>query len=622
MKFLSKLFYKTQAVIFLFCCSVTSEAVEYRHEQTVNDLSYGLALYDLFQDKKLAAITDLTVAKEKGYVKNRPDDAELLLASLYFDYGLSDEAENIFSQLLDENTSVSVRNRVWYNLARVQYEYNNYVQAEELLSRISEKLTPLREAEKQYMLTNLHIQQQHFEKAEQAASSIKPEHIWSAYSEYNLGISLAADNNVDNAHKWLEQLISRPTDDNELLSLQDSARLVSGLSLLRQNRLDEAIEYFSAIRVSGVLSNKALLATGWAWSRKSDPQKALTYWNTLVDKAQVDDATMEAYLAIAYAFEQLGNKNMAAQYYASAAERFEQYIQAMDEFIVSIKQRDFIDTLTSDVMHQAGSGDITENRMLSYRATPYIQNIVSSKSFQAALRNHKELLEINNTLSQWKKNLPVLELMLVERRRSFKNKRPQVEKASDFKQLKYLQQQANTLAEEVNRIKQSQDDLALANEDEVDYLEQLEEISDLLSRLEGQRDLSEENEKYRILYGLLYWDISTDFPRRYWQLSQQLQLLDSALIQAETSARSLQQAATVYPQKLADFSQRIAGQDSEIQRQQAKVSQLIDQQEQLINQLVIQAIDGRKQQLVQLRLSARYSLTRVYDELSKQQVIR
>lgn len=598
------------------------------------DLAYGNALYHLFQDEKLAAITQLTAAKEKGLLKNNPNDADLLLASLYFDYGLGDKAENIFSQLLDDNVAASVKNRVWFNLARVQYEFNNFAQAKLLLSKISENLSPHREAEKQHILTNLHLQDSQFDRAVSTTSSIPTHQIWRAYSEYNLGTALTVENRSGQeeseqgksveGHEWLKQLLARGIDgndksDKELLTLQDAARLVLGLSLLRQNKLDEALVYFGEIRVSGALSNKALLATGWAWSKKSEPEKALTYWNALLNKGQVDDASLEASLAIAYAFEQLENKVVAAQHYHNAALRYEQHLQKMDGSIANIKHNDLITTLQTGTDFVEKSLD---SSLYAFDAIAYMQHIVTSKSFQQAMQNYKELLEMRRSLSRWKESLPVLELMLAERSKSFESKRPLVAQAADYKQLEIMQQQVRTLAEDVQRIKNSGHDLALANEDEADYLEQLEQLEILFTKMEGQRDLSEEKEKHRLLYGLIYWDVSTDYPRRFWRLSHQLQLLESALEKTEASARSLRQAASLNEKKLADFNQRIIGQDSEIKNQQSKVAVLISRQEELINRLAIQAIEKRKKQLVQLRLNARYSLARVHDEISKQQAMR
>jgi len=279
---------------------------------------------------------------------------------------------------------------------------------------------------------------------------------------------------------------------------------------------------------------------------------------------------------------------------------------------------ELIGTLHKDRIVEAGLQSSFETQLPQHFATRYLHHMFASKPFQQALINYQELLEIQHSLNQWEIDLPALQLMLNERRNSFESKRPLVEQTTDFNRLDEMKQQRNSLAEEVNRIKDSEDVLALANEDEVNYLEQLDDVKSLLNKLQDQRDLSEENEKYRLLSGLLYWDISTDFPRRYWQVLHQLQLLDRALKKAETSAASLQQASSINVVKLNDFDQRISGQDSDIQRLVITTSRLIDEQQQLINNLAIQVIQQRKQHLLQLRLNARYSLTRLYDEITQQ----
>ena len=231
--------------------------------------------------------------------------------------------------------------------------------------------------------------------------------------------------------------------------------------------------------------------------------------------------------------------------------------------------------------------------------------------------NYQELLEIHSSLIKWKSSLPAFKLMLTERENSFESKRELLKQITDFKQLEQLQQQRDALAQEVQRIKQSEDFFALANEDETDYLEQLEDIYNLISKLQSHQDMSDEIQKYRLLSGLLRWELNTDFPRRYWRVLRQLQLLDRALEKAKSSATSLQQASAINELKLIDFKQRIKGQASEIERMEIDASELIDQQEQLINILATDVIENRKIHLTQLKLSAHYSLTRLHDEVSK-----
>ncbi len=608
---------KFSAISLLLCLCAPVSASGERHEQKVTDLAYGTSLYYLFQDQKLRAITELGVAKQRQTLKNQPDDAELLLGGLYFEYGLPEDSEQILTRLLNEKTDAATTNRVWFNLARVQYEKNNYKQAEELLARISEQLPASREAQKNYMLSNVYINNQQFDQAAKMTSLIRPESNWSAFSQYNLGVALTNTEQLLQGQLWLTKLISRQTEEAELHSLQDAARLLLGLNALRKNLPDESIKYLSNIQADGAFTNRALLATGWAWSKLSNPRKALTYWLTLAEREQHDGATLEAYLAIANAYEQLDNKPLAIQHYELALLKFDASLNKLDEAVESIVNMELVNTLYSENINKPGIQNTIAESLPEYIATPYLHQVFASKDFQQTLLNYKELIEIHNALISWKSNLPTLQLMLLERINSFENKRQLIAQTSDFTQLKNLQQQRDLLALKVRRIKQNSDYYALANEDEIDYLEQLEDLKVVFEKLQNQHDLTEEKEKFRIMSGLLQWNISTDYPRRYWSLQHQLQLLDRALKQSTKSAASLQQASKINVVKLNDFKQRISGQGSEIERMEINASQLIEQQEQLINLQALEALEKRQQHVAQLKLSARYSLTRLYDELSK-----
>ena len=69
-------------------------------EHVVRDLSYGVALYNFFQEKYFSAITDLLVAQERHSNKNQPFDSELLLGGLYLSYDLHTQAGKVLEQLV------------------------------------------------------------------------------------------------------------------------------------------------------------------------------------------------------------------------------------------------------------------------------------------------------------------------------------------------------------------------------------------------------------------------------------------------------------------------------------------------------------------------------------------
>lgn len=596
--------------------STAVSAEEERNQQQVEDLAYGQSLYHFYQGKNLDAITRIETARLQSRLSNQPEDAELLLGGLYFDYGLANDAEQIFNDLLDQNIDDATRDRIWFNLARVQYDQQQYASAQQLLSRIAAPLAEQREAQKHYLLTNLAIQQKDFTQAADAAQRIPAESIWQSYSQYNLGVSLNITGQNEQAKLWLTQLSKRESTDDELLGLLDATYLSLGLIDLRQQQLDQSLLSFGQVRLSGPLSSKALLGTGWAWSGKQQPEKALTYWQALVNKQQHDGASHEAVLAIAYAYEQLGNKTLATQRYVDAANQYDRLLLDMDAIIARIDDGELLTALLDQGVVEDATRNVFERKPPMASATAYIHPMLASKRFQLEIQHYQELLDIQQSLQQWQDSLPALQLMLQERRIAFENKKPLVQQSTDFEQLDRIQQQRDALASEVARIEQSEDFAVLANENEADYLDQLETIDSILSKLQGQRDLSEEQDKYRLLSGLLQYQLSIDYPRRFWQIKQELQQLDRALDAARQSAESLKNASTLNDLRLDDLDQRIQGQDQHIDVLVQRVAGLIEQQQQQINRIATEAIQARKQHLTQLRLSARYSAARLFDELS------
>jgi len=589
-----------------------------RHELTVQDLAYGLSLYQFYQNKPLLAITELDVGKAKNALTRQPDDAELLLGGLYFNYGLANEAESIFNQLLQDKTEAQTQNRIWFNLARVQYDQGHFDQALELLTRIDAELPSQREDQKQHLLTNLYIRNQQYDLASEAVKQIKGDSVWRPYSEYNLGVALAGSDNSEQGKDWLKKVTTYPSTDQEILALLDSTHLALGLSALKQQKSEEAIDSFIKIRLSGPLSNKALLGIGWAWSLKSASDQALNYWLSLRNKQQIDGATQEAILAIPYAIEQKGDKTLAAQYYSKAASSYDDLLVQMDLIIGYIQQNKLINSLHQNRLVVDESRSFDEPQSLQSLTTAYLNQLFASSEFELEVRHYQELLDIQSSLTRWQNNLPVLQLMLEERKLSFEQKRPLVESSTSFEELQALKGQRDQFSDIVNTIEQTQDYLALAFEDEVDYLDQLEEIQNSFAILEGNQNFSEEQVKFRLLSGLIHYQISIDFPRRFWSVKRELELLDRSLLQASSSAQSLSQAAELNEVRLEDFSQRIEGQNEEINLQVKKVTQLIDQQQQHINSLAISEVEAQKVHVKQLRLSARYSLARLYDEISSQ----
>jgi tetratricopeptide (TPR) repeat protein len=72
------------------------------------------------------------------------------------------------------------------------------------------------------------------------------------------------------------------------------------------------------VRLSGPQSSKALLGAGWADAAEKHYEAALAPWQELQGRSLLDAAVQESYLAVPYAYAELGAMAQSAEYYEKA----------------------------------------------------------------------------------------------------------------------------------------------------------------------------------------------------------------------------------------------------------------------------------------------------------------
>ena len=242
--------------VLLLCQNSIAQAAATEHR--VQDLYYGQALYQYFQENELAAITSLmTAATRPPRAGSQPDESNLLLADLYYSYGLYEESHSLFAQLLNAEVSDPVQNRIWFNLARLRYEQGYHDQARALLSLINNQLPRHIEAERKYLLTNLYLGSGEYDLAAKQSRQIDSKSIWKSYARYNLGVALIEDQDPQQGKKILNQLGQMELGQKELVSeeklaLRDLSNLSLGLKYLRLGQPEPALQSLSRIRLEGL----------------------------------------------------------------------------------------------------------------------------------------------------------------------------------------------------------------------------------------------------------------------------------------------------------------------------------------------------------------------------------
>lgn len=564
---------------------------------TPDSLYFGNALYQHFQRNSLQAITRIEVAQQQNRLTEQQNEAQLLLGALYFDYGLTDEALTLFKQLLEDDASSNIRDQVWFNLARINYQFDQTDSALEYLNAIEGKLPEERENEKYYLLSRLQFNAEDTQASDQAVRKMDRNSPWYSLALYNLGIAA-------NKPQYLQSLLNLSAEDEETLQLLNLARLNLGLNAYRQQQPQLALDYLLQLPLDNPLSNRALLAGGWSYFFAHNQLRARQFWNTLIDRQQPDHATEEARLAIAYAEEQWGNSTAAINAYRNAADRFSQTIELIDLQIEQIEQGALLKKLDHD-----------QTKSIPF-ASQALYPLFASTTFQQAVADYLDLLNIQTQLQQWSEKLPVYQIMLNERETRFEQKLPLLEPTTIDNQIDALQKQRDTLALQLQTIENNHDLKALASEDELDLLDQLDYVESLIESLQSRRDVSDEQQRLKLLSGILNYSLETQYPQRVWQHKKSLLALDRSLETLQLRRSRLLEAVDSNQQTLQRLQSQIDLQSSELHRLLLDTQTQTEQQGARINTLAIDQLKQFKQQITQYRLSALYARASLLDRLT------
>ncbi len=604
------------SALLLSCACVSLDAAQLR-EHRVEDLDYGRALYRYFQEDDLGAITQLMIARQRARNANQQDEANLLLADLYYDFGLYEESREIFARLLTAEVSDSIQSRIWFNLARLRYEQGHFDHARDLLSRITEQLPKGIEAERKYMLVNLYLGNRQYDQAADLSNQISSRYIWKLYARYNMGVALAENGQYEQSKSILTRIGEINAPSTELRALRDRANLSLGLIQLRLDLPEDALESLSRIRLEGPLSNQALLATGWAWYRLDQFDKAAHPWRALIRRNAVDAATQEAIVAIPANYAKAEQNTLAVRHYEIAVKQFDLQLELLDNAVGSIENDGLISALQENALLY--DSDRLQRLPPSSDVTPQLHILMASTEFQREIKRYQELTDIRVSLDYWSNSFPALELMLAERRQRFQQKLPLLQQSASFDQLEQIRERRERFAEQVNAIDASGDYLALATPEEEDHLERLQRVATSIVKVAPENDTAYQQDMFRLLSGLLNYEMETDYPVRFWKTRKQLILLDRALLKANYKVSALGQITERTANDFEIFEGLIDGQADRIESLRDRVSGLLKKQEQYINKLAIDEIRRQQLHIVQLRLNARFELAKLYDELAEQQ---
>jgi hypothetical protein len=580
----------------------------------VQDLHYGDVLWRLYAGKSdFETLTALEAYQHWGRMPHHSDDAALLAGSLYLSLGMHNEAGRRFEALLTPKVPTGVRNRAWFYLAKVWYARGYYDRSLDALHRINGTLIGDLESERQNLTVNALMRLGRFDEAEAQLNLWHGSRYWMAYAQMNLGVALVRQNRMDQADRVLSAVGTLDVAGTEMLALRDKANLALGYAWLQAKNPQAALVALDRVRLSGPFAARALLGAGWARAGLKDYQQALVPWLELHDRNLLDAAVQESYLAVPWAYGQLGASGQAAQYYEAAIQSFDDESARLDVAIDQIGNGHLLDQLLSKDKDGQQGWFWQLQQLPDAPQSRYLYALLADNDFQEGLKNYRDLSYLGATLDKWRDNMEAFGAMIETRQQAYDQELPKTDALLATDAPSHLRAERGAIDSELTAIETGSDVAALGTREERDQWERVRRLEEALATAGSGEDLDEARAKLRLIKGVLYWRLDAAFKARVYAKRRELRALDASLNEAQNRWVRVQSARQSVPNDTGEFAARIAALAERIAALKVALASAGERQNGYLVTLAQDELGAQKGRLAAYEVEARFALADIYD---------
>jgi tetratricopeptide (TPR) repeat protein len=596
----------------LFCGDKPEEPT---HE--IRDPYYGDALFYFFGDRYFTSLTTLMASQQFNRVDHHSDEAEVLRGGMLASYGLTKEAGEIFTHLIERGATPPVRDRAWFYLAKIRYQRGYLPEAEEAIAHVENHLPPELQEDYGLLLANLLMARTDYAGA---AGALKPltDKSWfgrtlgSRYVRYNLGIALLKSGESKRGTEMLEAVGKESAATEEFRSLRDRANVALGFSALSENRPTEARVYLERVRLQGLQSSKALLGFGWAADALKDPKLALVPWTELAQRDNGDTAVLEAQIAVPYAYAELGAYGQALERYEGAISAFERESADLQESIKAIRAGNLIEQLVDQNPGDEMGWFWNIRDLPNMPHARHLAQVLAQHEFQESLKNYRDLRFLQRNLDEWRDKLVVFNDMLATRRKAFADRLPVVLERQQKIGLDTLVQRREALAAEVAKGEADGDGIAFADAKQLELLERLKDIHKIADDPNADAEVVALRDRIRLVSGVMSWQLGQDAIDRVWRVKKELTDIDAGLVDAQRRVAALAEAQKEEV-RFDRFAQRIAAISPLLQVMIPRVAALSREQRTEAQDVAIAELGSQEERIAGYTTQARFALAQLYD---------
>jgi hypothetical protein len=371
--------------------------------QSTQELEYGVILFDYFQHDYFSALIEQEYAQAINNSLAKSPSGQVLKGGMMLSYGMPDESKKIFDQLLDANASVDIKNRAWFYLAKLLYNKSDLSNAKNALENIKGKIPDDLHTDYHYLATLLGMHGEHLIGVESPLKNAAKDNSNLPYLIFNLAIIQLKDGELALAVTNLEKVTEYSGASEEMSMLADRARHGLAELAIQHGNLPQAWKYLTAIRTTGLYSNRALLSYAWAAINLKQFKEALPALEMLNTRSIAIPEVQEAKVLLAHLYEQDGALRKALKSNLLAEKEFKVGIDMLNEARRVIDKqnvpKEFIANLRvmMDETDWYGATPSVEYKKL----TPFLIDLMASHPFHEALRELADLYAIEENLNYW-----------------------------------------------------------------------------------------------------------------------------------------------------------------------------------------------------------------------------
>jgi len=392
-------------------------------EENVRDLKFGTILFDYYQQNYFNSLIGYEVAKARDELKHQKNEARLLQGGMTLSYGLPQQAEDIFLDLLKQQVSEPDRNKAWFYLAKLYYQKGETDKATETLALVKGEIPQEIKREFNYLATLINIHNDHLDIAEQAISASAKGSVYEPYLMFNLAASQLSRGLTSDSEANFQRVINyaQTYKDEEFAVLADRAKQALAHVDVEQNDLLSAWGHLQNVRTTGLYSNRALLSYGWTAIKLERYTQAIPALKALDQRSISIAEVQEAKVLLAHLYEQQGAHRTALKHYLLAEKAFASGVDAIaGARRVIAGQRipqEFVRNLEAMMDETDWYG--SEPSLDYNKLTPFLIELMLSNPFHIVIKELRDLYALQDNLNYWRRQADEHQLIIRHRQQGW-----------------------------------------------------------------------------------------------------------------------------------------------------------------------------------------------------------